>query len=357
MRRIFIGIPLYNSRDCYGQFEMYKGDMQSVLRCGQCNKPFDERELYFHQIDFMTPKSVLTVGHLESTLKRHGYYCRSRRTGSTTRSRSCISCARGKAGCDNRQPKCSRCITKTIECCYPANTLKGKGPRIQQSDNAPTEWRKTAASLEADSPSFESRQGVSSNADINLASALGISDPDFANTGGEYLDWDVQDIDFADFLNPQMNDETVQTPSSRLSVLVRPSTASTDRTFQVHQTSYFSNISMPTLPSSTGLRSLILRPKLKTGAQRIANLILSTLKSYPLMMLRHNTLPPFIHPRLISSNVENNHMEPLTNCISLMHMISSGVQGSRKLFWKNVRMECERLHEEVSQVCDVLIRS
>jgi hypothetical protein len=44
------GIPLYNSRDCYGQFKMYKRDMQSVLRCGQCNKPFDERELYFHQI-------------------------------------------------------------------------------------------------------------------------------------------------------------------------------------------------------------------------------------------------------------------------------------------------------------------
>jgi hypothetical protein len=31
-----------------------------------------------------------------------------------------------------------------------------------------------------------------------------------------------------------------------------------------------------------------------------------------------------------------------------VHMISSGVQGSRKLFWKNVRMECERLCEEVS---------
>ena len=208
----------------------------------------------------------------------------------------------------------------------------------------------TAPSLEADSPSVESQQGVSSNADINLASALGISE--FAGTGGEYLGWDVPDIDFADFLNPQTNDEIVQTPSSRSSVLIRPSAASTDRTVQVNQVSSFPNISIPTLPSSTALRTLILRPKLKTGAQRIANLILSTLKSYPLMMLRHNTLPPFIHPRLISSNVENNHMEPLTNCISLMQMISSGVQGSRKLFWKNVRMECERLHEEVSQVCD-----
>ncbi|KAJ5833633.1 hypothetical protein N7474_001944 [Penicillium riverlandense] len=39
-------------------------------------------------------------------------------------------------------------------------------------------------------------------------------------------------------------------------------------------------------------------------------------------------------------------MEPLSNCISLVHMISSGTRGSRKLFWRNVRMECERLCSE-----------
>lgn len=66
------------------------------------------------------------------------------------------------------------------------------------------------------------------------------------------------------------------------------------------------------------------------------------------MMMRHNTLPPFIHPCLLSLGIESTHMEPLTNCISLVHMISSDVHGSRKLFWKNVRMECERL---VAEVC------
>ena len=132
---------------------------------------------------------------------------------------------------------------------------------------------------------------------------------------------------------------------SSIPFIGRHSTPSTDQTVQVQAISS-PNVSIPTLPTST-LRSLIQRPKMKTGAQRIANLILHTLKSYPLMILRHNTLPPFIHPRSISSDVKNNHMEPLTNCISLVHMISSGVQGSRKLFWKNVRLECERLCEEV----------
>jgi hypothetical protein len=194
-----------------------------------------------------------------------------------------------------------------------------------------------APSSVADSPSVEKRQEASNGGNIILDSAL---------VGGEYLDWDDQDIDFADFLSPQMNDETVLYPSAGFSSLVRHSTPLTNQTVQVQQAISSPNVSIPAIPTSTP-RSLIQRPKMKTGAQRIANLILHTLKSYPLMMIRHNTLPPFIHPHLMSSNAENNDMEPLTNCICLVHMISSGVQGSRKLFWKNVRLECERLCEEV----------
>ena len=203
-----------------------------------------------------------------------------------------------------------------------------------------------APSLVADSPSVENRQEASNDGDVILDGELVTSDPEFANLRREYLDWDDPDIDFADFLNPQMNDESVQYPSAGSSSLVRHSTPSIDQTVQLQQITYSPNVSIPPLPTNT-LRSLIQRPKMKTGPQRIANLIIHTLKSYPLMMLRHNTLPPFIHPRLISSDVENNHMEPLSNCISLVHMISSGIQGSRKLFWKNVLLECEHLCAEV----------
>lgn len=66
------------------------------------------------------------------------------------------------------------------------------------------------------------------------------------------------------------------------------------------------------------------------------------------MMMHHNTLPPFIHPRTISPNFDQGNTEPLINCISLVHMIGSKVRGSRKLFWKNVRLECERLLEDVN---------
>lgn len=288
-------------------------------------------------------------GILESTLKRHGYYCRSRRPGSTTRSRSCISCARRKARCDNRRPGCSRCIAKAVECCYPANTPESTGPKIQHGDDAPTERRNTAPLLVPDAPGVENRQEAGTVRDVVLDSTLVVSDPEFAEFGAEFLEWNNQDIDFTEFLNLPTNDESVPNPSSGSSFSVRHSTPSTDPKEQ-HARSP-PNVSIPRSPTRM-VRSFILRPRVSSGAQSIANLILHTLKSYPLMMLRYNTLPPFIHPRLISSDVEDDHMEPLCNCISLVHMISSGVKGSRKLFWKNVRLECEHICEEVGRVCD-----
>ena len=180
----------------------------------------------------------------------------------------------------------------------------------------------------ADHSNVDNRQEASIDGDMLLNTALDISDPDFADLGGEYFD---PDIEFADFLNPQTRDEGVQYHPLDPSDLVRNSISSTSQTNQVQKAIFPPDISIPPMPTYT-LRSFDQRPRLKTGAQRIANLILHTLKSYPLMMLRDNTLPPFIHTHLVSSDVENNDMEPLNNCISLVHMLKSRIHGSRKLF-------------------------
>ncbi|TVY26631.1 hypothetical protein LHYA1_G004076, partial [Lachnellula hyalina] len=247
------------------------------------------------------------------------------------------------------RPGCSRCSTKAIECYYPTNTPKGTGPKIQHSDDVPAERRDLAPLLVPKSPSAENRQEAGDARDIILDSTLAISDAEFAALGAEYLDWDNPDGNFGEFLNLQTTDESVLYPLSGLSSLVHHSTPSANSTDpQAHSSP---NVSIPRSPTRM-VRSFILRPRLTTGAQSIANLILRTLISYPLMMLRYNTLPPFIHPCLLSSDVENDHMEPLSNCISLVHMISSGAKGSRKLFWKNVRLECEHICEEPVKLGD-----
>lgn len=321
----------------------------SILRCRECNKPFDKREFYItSNWKFLCGTKLvylLANNVAASTLKRHGYYCRSRKAAAPpARSRSCISCARGKARCDNKRPGCSRCIARAIQCQYPANKPRNMESKIQSSDNGPIGQRIAIPSLTVSSSSAENDQESSNDSDINLDRAPIISDPVFTYIGDDYLDFDDPQIDLAGIFNQQSNVGTVQYPPLGSSASARHWIPLTNQTLH---TSFSPYISIPKQPTTT-FRSLIQRPKLSSGAQRIANLILHTLKSYPLMMLRYSSLPPFIHPRLISSEAEDNHMEPLTNCICLVHMISSGIRGSRKLFWKNVQMECERMCEEVS---------
>ncbi|KAI0883133.1 uncharacterized protein GGS22DRAFT_167959 [Annulohypoxylon maeteangense] len=262
----------------------------------------------------------------------------------TIRPRSCLSCAKGKAGCDNRRPKCSRCISKAIECHYPASTPRATGPGAARSDDASVESGNPSPSSGLDSLDVDTNPQIANNISAMIIDDAVVlpEDTDFANLGGDYVAWDDASTSLADFLNGEANDPYLLQGSSSLA---RPSTPSSDPTIQIQQSLSTPSFTIPRSPIFS-VRSLVHRPKMQAGPQRIANLILHTLKSYPLMMLRHDTLPPFIHPSLVSPGVDNVHMEPLTNCMCLTHMISSGVQGSRKLFWKNVRMECERFYAE-----------
>ncbi|OAA71663.1 hypothetical protein LEL_08898 [Akanthomyces lecanii RCEF 1005] len=95
--------------------------------------------------------------------------------------------------------------------------------------------------------------------------------------------------------------------------------------------------------------SISYREHTDAGAQRVSLLMLQTLKSYPQMMMRQKTLPPFIHPSLLLGDT-NDDLEAWHNCMSLVHMANSKIHGSRKLFWRNVRAECERFCEQHLQL-------
>lgn len=118
-------------------FRPNNGDMDSILRCQLCRKPFDKGRSCLPRMPL-----VLTPRFPESSLKRHGYYCRSRKVGSVNRPRSCITCARDKARCDNRRSECSRCKAKGIECCYPKMTSRVPVAKDHYRDeSAPSEVR------------------------------------------------------------------------------------------------------------------------------------------------------------------------------------------------------------------------
>lgn len=277
---------------------------------------------------------------LESTLKRHGYYCRSRRSGPSIRTRSCVFCARGKVSCDNKRPKCSRCINKGIDCHYPVNTRGTKDPG---QGTHPGRSRLATSQAES-SPSVPPAGNGTGNVVIDSTPVLPVLELPSLEGG---FDWDDGGIGLADILDTQKCNSSLSLETSTLTF--QPTTFAA-QTYLTPGSLDFSSPPIPTTPT-IAVRSLIHRPNAQLGTQRTAKLILHNLKSYPLMIQCHNGLPPFIHSSLVSASDEDAHMEPLTNCLSLVLMLNGGAQASRKLFWKNVRMEFERLSVEVWPFC------
>jgi hypothetical protein len=222
-------------------------------------------------------------------------------------------------------------MSKGIECRYLTDVPNAAARAVERNDSPSNKVR--AASIERS-------QGELAEAQVAPGDPLVLSDPSFGDLSWNYMDWDDPDMNLSDILNPQTKDG--REPFFGLSS--NPISAFPPK---LRQQICVPKFTLPRPPSSN-VRSLVQRPRLETRVQRTADLIIYTLKSYPRMMLHHNTLPPFIHPHQLYSSVEDVDKEPLTNCMNLVHMIRSGYQGSRKLFWKNVRLECEQLLEQVS---------
>lgn len=296
---------------------------------------------------------------LESTLKRHGYYCRSRPGGSAPRARSCVFCVKTKARCDGERPSCSRCISRGKNCEYPANAARATTTTTQSGTQRTTNGLSTkqtttttATASAADPPPSMPSFITIDNDNSSLNDALlyntlfpveyGIQQVDVGDDGQDDDSWDGPG--WSNFVQSQMQQAASLTPNTLINS--EPSLSDEPFTTMLQQAMSSPKSQIPRMPTYT-MRSLFHRPQTDSGNQRISQLMLQTLKSYPLMMLRQKTPPPFIHPRLMLSDAGNNDAEPWHNCVSLMHMLDGGIQGSRKLFWRNVRTECERFCQEV----------
>lgn len=284
-------------------------------------------------------------GILDSALHKHGYYCRSRRTDGTARPRSCISCTKSKAGCDREKPRCLRCTKKAIECHYPTKTHRTTKENTRQHDRRA---QQPSPLVGSPAPNVENSQRALQSGPAINESALVISDLALADFEGGDIDWGNLNIDLPHEFNDPMNNVAAPyfgsgSPSLQVTYHLARSNSPT---IQVQAPAVSHNGAIPTQVYHD-FRLFSPRPKRREGTQRTATLLFHTLQSYPHSMLQHKTLPSFIHPSLIYNNVENTDMEPLTNCISIVHMLGNGIIGSRKLFWRNVRQECERVCDGV----------
>ncbi|KAH6881320.1 hypothetical protein BKA58DRAFT_723 [Alternaria rosae] len=300
-----------------------------VLWCRQCNKPFTK----------------------QSTLKRHGYYCRSNTKASVPRRRSCVACAKSKTACDNIVPGCSRCIQKGLICQYPSKSARQKrdtGRRATSNDLYSPRDSHVNSTVPTVADQTHGLQATTPGSDVPiLFDDIPWSLDDMTAFDGYTLPTSQSTFPLVTPSSAASTSPTITSPSPLL--LETKDSISHEQNAPTHprdrnQRQQLLSFSISPAPS-LNVRSMIQRPKTHQGAERAASLVFYTLKSYPLM-LRQNTLPPFIHPSYVSFTDEGATTEPLENCIALILMMANGVKGSRKFFWRNVRIECERICDQ-----------
>jgi hypothetical protein len=283
------------------------------------------------------------------TLKRHWYYCRKRRGEKRSHPlRSCLTCARAKTRCNKIAPRCSTCATKNLDCRYPSDSSQ-----LSEVETQETRFESDAEVALPETPSFVELSGVIGPqcADATRAEleAQATHPLELTDVQREIFEWDFlhtsSDLHIAQ--RPLPCDGPQFTPSFNFAE--SPASADAGNTCLQHyittnELMTYATISRPIATHSTmNVRFLRTRPKFKNGVQMTANNMARILYSYPKMLIDLNALPPFLHPKWISACGSEESLEPLANCISLLGMLGSRTRITASLFWRNVRMECDRI--------------
>jgi hypothetical protein len=79
------------------------------------------------------------------------------------------------------------------------------------------------------------------------------------------------------------------------------------------------------------------------------HLVVQALRAYPLMMLRRETLPPFIHGYW-NTPIIPALPQTLSNCMSIAQMYAFRTDETKPFLWRTIRAEGERFLSEVTLV-------
>lgn len=129
-----------------------------------------------------------------------------------------------------------------------------------------------------------------------------------------------------------------------------PSTISATQPITVYRDTSFWNISSD-LQISMPPKSLSAKGDLTRVSNRLSSLqhasriVMQMLYSYPRMMLRRQTFPPFIHPHWHQEHLP----EALGNCMSIARLFESRTPETVSFLWKTIIAEQTRFREKVKK--------
>lgn len=290
-------------------------------------------------------------------------YCRRTQTRLRTRQRSCRACSAAKAKC-TFQSTCHRCLRKEIECVYDIPTATNKRFRAAVAastmDNTTTPNHTESSSLPLDSGWAGSEVSVDDDIDktglpwaySNHARHHEYYTPDSLSVEPEVVAGNGRAIDPKDrlaILVPGQEGPVPEVPfvTPLVNQYLESSTVSPAWTSQDEYSpdlSILPEISMPTSPH------FLERHQMQNPiAEHSAKLAIQMLRSFPRMMARRATFPPFIHPyQYTPNNTSSKLPTPLANCMGIAHMLESQTFETKSFVWQTIRAEQHRFQREVS---------
>lgn len=313
--------------------------LSSLHFCDICNKPFAQGASQ------VSSHPTISKHEAVSSRDRHIKYCRKTHSRPRQRQKSCRPCGIAKVKCSFGE-SCSRCTKKGIRCFYEDST--SSVPSVHTLSTASTPGTRLALPNQVQ--------------DVALPYTAG-SDrpwPDQSITIDDSWPFDVdQSLDLWQL------DDTSDTLSYPQSTSHTTSTLATKQLSRspIYSRLLFDGCPCPTswLPHSSELTVTTPVPnkaplykdlRLSSPiAQNNATLILQALRSYPQLMLRRDTFPPFIHPRNHNALSENSGLpEPIENCIGIAQIFASRTTETAKFVWRTIRTEQKRIMDEIDHL-------
>lgn len=270
------------------------------------------------------------------------------------RRKSCYQCRSSKLGCDQGQPRCTRCERRGFRCGY--------SPLAYKSRTVITNHHETCEATPVVPPPQPLPEAATSNiSDLSLTSITSSHEPRYQTSDLFRCTDNVGDIDW--FVESCDASTNVLRSCDKPHDMAATSLASTDVSSDIvadfitdinAQISTRNNIEYPILAD----HSLLLCPRQsKTiDACLLSKIMIGTICNYPEMLVDGLQLPPFINPpccgdepRCHESGFHQCLPESLTVCATIIRMTQANGPKDKSVLWRTIYTEQQRLLREV---CD-----
>lgn len=299
----------------------------------------------------------------EVSRKRHVTYCQKSTRPKTSREKACASCNKSKTKCDFRHP-CLRCKTRQTFCTYDNNNPSLPG----HSSTQPAILHESLIELGA--PQAEHDFPVSAPIDNSIPN---IDAPhvriDILQGDHEYLGSLSENFTITNNEFP-LQTSSIETPANQSISISEPMypnfelfSPSAFEAFDldfthddlvegpVKQTWESNSLIAQTPQCPVAIAKANASRRAATGvSERHISFLISILRTYPKLLLKRATLPPFIHPFSYNQHDSEGNVsfpEPLAICKSIAHMFDIRAAEARKFLWRTIDAEIQRLHDEV----------